>query len=86
MDVLVPKVGELIGGSQREERLEVINLPNQIATVLYCKTLWACTSREKYFRHSHSARRAFSYAVAPESFLRLVHVQGAVQQFNWTWI
>jgi len=23
MDVLVPKVGELIGGSQREERLEV---------------------------------------------------------------
>lgn len=24
MDVLVPKVGELIGGSQREERLEVI--------------------------------------------------------------
>ena len=25
MDVLVPKVGELIGGSQREERLEVSN-------------------------------------------------------------
>lgn len=27
MDVLVPKVGELIGGSQREERLEVMILP-----------------------------------------------------------
>ena len=24
MDVLVPKVGELIGGSQREERLDVL--------------------------------------------------------------
>jgi aspartyl/asparaginyl-tRNA synthetase len=24
MDVLVPKVGEIIGGSQREERLEAI--------------------------------------------------------------
>ena len=24
MDVLVPKVGEIIGGSQREERLEVL--------------------------------------------------------------
>ena len=29
MDVLVPKVGELIGGSQREERLEVRVLPPQ---------------------------------------------------------
>ena len=27
MDVLVPKVGELIGGSQREERLEVFAWP-----------------------------------------------------------
>lgn len=26
MDVLVPKVGELVGGSQREERLEVSGL------------------------------------------------------------
>ncbi len=25
MDVLVPKVGEIIGGSQREERLDVLN-------------------------------------------------------------
>lgn len=24
MDILVPKVGELVGGSQREERLEVL--------------------------------------------------------------
>ena len=24
MDVLVPKIGEIIGGSQREERLEVL--------------------------------------------------------------
>ena len=24
MDVLVPKVGELIGGSQREERIDII--------------------------------------------------------------
>ena len=24
MDVLVPKVGEIIGGSQREERLDVL--------------------------------------------------------------
>ncbi len=27
MDVLVPKVGELIGGSQREDRLEVSEIP-----------------------------------------------------------
>jgi asparaginyl-tRNA synthetase len=26
MDVLVPKVGEIIGGSQREERLDVLDL------------------------------------------------------------
>jgi asparaginyl-tRNA synthetase len=26
MDVLVPKVGEIIGGSQREERLEVLEM------------------------------------------------------------
>jgi asparaginyl-tRNA synthetase len=25
MDVLVPKIGEIIGGSQREERLEVLD-------------------------------------------------------------
>ena len=31
MDVLVPKVGELVGGSQREERLEVRT-----------KALWVC--------------------------------------------
>ena len=30
MDVLVPKVGELIGGSQREERLEVSPLPHEL--------------------------------------------------------
>jgi asparaginyl-tRNA synthetase len=36
MDVLVPKIGEIIGGSQREERLEVLerklaefNLPKE---------------------------------------------------------
>jgi asparaginyl-tRNA synthetase len=26
MDILVPKVGEIIGGSQREERLDVLEL------------------------------------------------------------
>ena len=31
MDVLVPKVGELIGGSQREERLEARAPPPQAA-------------------------------------------------------
>ena len=34
MDVLVPGVGELIGGSQREERLEVSTLPSLLQVML----------------------------------------------------
>lgn len=34
MDVLVPKVGELIGGSQREDRLEV--RPCNAVSLLHC--------------------------------------------------
>ena len=41
MDVLVPKVGELIGGSQREERLEVILFlsPLDSNAASHCKIL-----------------------------------------------
>ena len=35
MDVLVPKIGELIGGAQREERLEVCSLCLQIILMCY---------------------------------------------------
>jgi hypothetical protein len=31
MDLLVPKIGELIGGSQREERLDVLEAPSPAA-------------------------------------------------------
>ena len=53
MDVLVPKVGELIGGSQREDRLEVglesaaglyiLNLTIVLRKVLHADcSLWVC--------------------------------------------
>ena len=37
MDVLVPKIGELIGGAQREERLEVLT---PTAMHLYSSLSW----------------------------------------------
>ncbi len=43
MDVLVPKVGELIGGSQREERLDVSSLSNNNARIHYEDTLVVAT-------------------------------------------
>ena len=39
MDLLVPRVGELIGGSQREERLDVSLQP----CISLCWRLWCCS-------------------------------------------
>jgi hypothetical protein len=61
MDVLVPKVGELIGGSQREERLEVstskpcygrlpaiLNMTLQSTAALYARTVRMEAGRSKH--------------------------------------
>jgi tRNA synthetases class II (D, K and N) len=54
MDVLVPKVGELIGGSQREDRLEVGpesvtgavgSLCNDVLVPRLCSALATCSER-----------------------------------------
>jgi len=44
MDVLVPKVGELIGGSQREDRWAAVSITCfellQLLLLLLCRCLW----------------------------------------------
>ena len=46
MDVLVPKVGELIGGSQREERLDVRTMFLCQATCIICNlSALSCSHR-----------------------------------------
>ena len=42
MDLLVPKVGELIGGSQREERLQVLSSFSHISTCTFCVCVHIC--------------------------------------------
>ncbi len=62
MDVLVPKVGELIGGSQREERLAVRTSAQQLLT--------ACNASLHILYHVHHQRPAECH---PASFLRDSH-------------
>ena len=47
MDVLVPKVGELIGGSQREDRLEVRLLSTSPLVTLFLTLPCSLVSRER---------------------------------------
>lgn len=46
MDLLVPRVGELIGGSQREERLQVLCAHSAALSLQldYALCLWVCTT------------------------------------------
>jgi asparaginyl-tRNA synthetase len=53
MDVLVPKIGELIGGSEREERLDV--LTNRIKTIgLDEKNYWWYLDLRKFGSTPHA--------------------------------
>lgn len=45
MDVLVPRVGELMGGSQREERLSVLEAKMEAAGVSAASLSWYCDLR-----------------------------------------
>ena len=53
MDVLVPGIGEIIGGSQREERMEVL-LNNLKEANLPEKEYWWYTDLRKYGSVPHS--------------------------------
>jgi asparaginyl-tRNA synthetase len=53
MDILVPRIGELIGGSQREERLEVLEE----------RMVGGGLSKEKYWWYLDSRR----YGTVPHS-------------------
>jgi hypothetical protein len=50
MDVLVPKVGEIIGGSQREERLDVLEqrMAEQGLIRRLLVVLWTCGGTAPY--------------------------------------
>ncbi len=53
MDVLVPKVGEIIGGSQREERLEVLQ-SRMLETGLDPEAYWWYLDLRRYGTVPHS--------------------------------
>jgi asparaginyl-tRNA synthetase len=53
MDVLVPKVGEIIGGSQREERLDVLQTRME-EQKLHAADYWWYTELRRYGTVPHS--------------------------------
>jgi len=53
MDILVPKIGELIGGSQREERLDVLER-RCVESGLHIKDIWWYADLRKYGSVPHS--------------------------------
>jgi len=66
MDILVPRIGELIGGSQREERLDV--LERQLASVGLAKeNYWWYLDSRRYGTVPHSG-----FGMGFERFLMLV--------------
>lgn len=53
MDILVPKIGEIIGGSQREERLDVLKA-RCLEMGLEEEALWWYLELRKYGSHKHA--------------------------------
>jgi asparaginyl-tRNA synthetase len=53
MDILVPKIGEIIGGSQREERLDVL-LSRCVESGLKPEDLWWYADLRKYGSVPHA--------------------------------
>ncbi len=53
MDVLVPKIGEIIGGSQREERLDVLEARMR-AQEMDLDTYWWYTDLRRYGTVPHA--------------------------------
>jgi len=84
MDVLAPGIGEIIGGSQREERLEVLD--RRIAEMgLHAKDYWWYRDLRRYGTVPHAGfglgfERAIQYATGMENIRDVIPFPRAPRQ------